>query len=153
MKSKRQRSRWLALFLGGLVALTAPVSLYLVLTSSSVSADSDSKEAAGEASANPRAEYWRAVRHGVEGYSAVTGPEANVLIQDSGQTWRELRNGPGSTIGAWLMAAVLLARGVAPDLQRNVETGLPHRQDDSALVGLRPRHPLGADRHFHCCWH
>ena len=112
MKSKRQRSRWLALFLGGLVALTAPVSLYLVLTSSSVSADSDSKEAAGEASANPRAEYWRAVRHGVEGYSAVTGPEANVLIQDSGQTWRELRNGPGLTISAWLMAAVLLALGL-----------------------------------------
>ena len=112
MKSKRQRSRWLALFLGGLVALTAPVSLYLLLTSSSVSADSDSKEAAGEASANPRAEYWRAVRHGVEGYSAVTGPEANVLIQDSGQTWRELRNGPGLTISAWLMAAVLLAVGL-----------------------------------------
>ena len=112
MKSKRQRSRWLALFLGGLVALTAPVSLYLVLTSSSVSADSDSKEAAGEASANPRAEYWRAVRHGVEGYSAVTGPEANVLIQDSGQTWRELRNGPGLTISAWLMAGVLLALGL-----------------------------------------
>ena len=112
MKSKRQRSRWLALLLGGLVALTAPVSLYVVLTSSSVSADSDSKDAAGEGSANPRAEYWRAVRHGVEGYSAVTGPEANVLIQDSGQTWRELRNGPVSNIGAWVMAAVLLALGM-----------------------------------------
>ena len=112
MKSKRQRSRWLALSLGGLVALTAPVSLYVVLTTSSVSADSDSEEAAGEASANPRAEYWRAVRHGVEGYSAVTGPEANVLIQDSGQTWREVRNGPASTISAWLMAAVLLALGL-----------------------------------------
>lgn len=112
MKSKRQRSRGLALLLGGLVALTASVSLYVVLTSSSVSADSDSEEVAAEASANPRAEYWRAVRHGVEGYSAVTGPEANVLIQDSGETWRQLRNGPASTIGAWLMAGVLLALGL-----------------------------------------
>jgi formate dehydrogenase subunit gamma len=112
MKSDRHRSKWLATFLGGLVILTAPVSLYVVLTSASVSADSDSKEAAGEASANPRAEYWRAVRHGVSGYSAVTGPEANVLIQDSGQTWREVRNGPASSISAWLMAAVLLALGL-----------------------------------------
>ena len=112
MKFDRHRSKWLAMFLGGLVALTAPVSLYVVLTSASVSADSDSKEAGGEASANPRAEYWRAVRHGVEGYSAVTGPEANVLIQDSGQTWREVRNGPASSISAWLMAAVLLALGL-----------------------------------------
>ena len=112
MTSDRRRSKWLALFLGGLVALTAPVSLYVVLTSSPVTADAGEEKAADEASVNPRAEYWREVRHGVQGYSAVTGPEANVLIQDSGQTWRELRNGPASNIGAWLMAAVLLAVGM-----------------------------------------
>ena len=112
MTSDRRRSKWLALFLGGLVALTAPVSLYVVLTSSPVAADAGEEKAADEASVNPRAEYWREVRHGVQGYSAVTGPEANVLIQDSGQTWRELRNGPASNIGAWLMAAVLLAVGM-----------------------------------------
>ncbi|MBW2376545.1 MAG: cytochrome b/b6 domain-containing protein [Deltaproteobacteria bacterium] len=35
-----------------------------------------------------------------------------MLIQDSGQTWREVRNGPASSISAWLMAAVLLALGL-----------------------------------------
>jgi formate dehydrogenase subunit gamma len=112
MKSKRQRSRWLVLVLGGLVALTAPLSLYVVLTGSSVSADAGEEKGADGAPVNPRAEYWRAVRHGVQGYSAVTGPEADVLIQDSGQTWRELRNGPASNIGAWLIAGVLLALGL-----------------------------------------
>ncbi|MGB3050997.1 MAG: formate dehydrogenase subunit gamma [Polyangiales bacterium] len=112
MKSERQRrSKRLVVFLGGLVILTAAVSLYVGWAGSTAAAESDTKKA-DEASANPRSEYWRAVRHGVEGYSAVTGPEANVLIQDSGQTWRELRNGAASSVGAWLMAAVLLALGL-----------------------------------------
>ena len=40
---------------------------------------------------NERANFWRAVREGVEGYSAVQGPEANVLIQNGGENWRYLR--------------------------------------------------------------
>ena len=48
-----------------------------------------------------------------QGYSAVTGPEANVLIQDSGQTWREAAKRTRlERISAWLMAAVLLALGL-----------------------------------------
>jgi len=112
MTSKRQRPKWLALFFGGVLILTAPLSLNLVLGSSPAGAEAEGEKAAADAPENPRSEYWGAVRHGVSGYSAVTGPEANVLIQSSGQTWRELRNGPASTIGAWLMAAVLLALGL-----------------------------------------
>ena len=41
---------------------------------------------------NERANFWRAVRQGVEGYTAVQGPEANVLIQNGGQNWRYLRS-------------------------------------------------------------
>ena len=48
MTSDRRRSKWLALFLGGLVALTAPVSLYVVLTSSPVAADAGEEKAADE---------------------------------------------------------------------------------------------------------
>ena len=112
MTSERHRSKWLALFFGGVLILTAPMSLYFVLAGPSAAADAEGKKAAADAPENPRSEYWGAVRHGVQGYSAVTGPEANVLIQDSGQTWREVRNGPASTISAWLMAAVLLALGL-----------------------------------------
>jgi formate dehydrogenase subunit gamma len=113
MKSERWRcAKWSAAFLGALLALMLLLPMYIVSSSSSVAADEGTKKAAETTRANPRSEYWGAVRHGVSGYSAVTGPEANVLIQDSGQTWRELRNGPGLNISAWLMAAVLLAIGM-----------------------------------------
>ena len=58
---------------------------------------------------NPRADTWRQVRQGNEGYSAVKGRETDELIQGSGQNWRQLRNGPMTTYGSWLLAAVLLA--------------------------------------------
>ncbi|MGD2032124.1 MAG: formate dehydrogenase subunit gamma [Gammaproteobacteria bacterium] len=56
---------------------------------------------------NPRADYWRAVREGVQGYSAVQGQEADVLIQNGGQNWRQVRNGPIATYGAWTMLAMI----------------------------------------------
>jgi formate dehydrogenase subunit gamma len=65
-------------------------------------------QAAGAEEVNPRAEYWREVRQGDEGYTSATGPfTTNVLIQNGGETWRELRNGPVASIGAWVLAGVL----------------------------------------------
>ncbi len=64
-------------------------------------------EEASEAT-NPRADTWRQVRQGSEGYSAVTGRETNELIQGSGENWRQLRNGPMATYGSWLLVGVLL---------------------------------------------
>ena len=58
---------------------------------------------------NPRAEYWRAVRQGTEGYSAVPGSEAGVLIQNGGENWRNARNGPLFFFGATMIIAVLVA--------------------------------------------
>lgn len=60
---------------------------------------------------NPRSEYWREARQGTEGYSAVKGPAANVLIDNGGQNFRQIRNGPISTFGPWVLAIMLL--GVA----------------------------------------
>ena len=62
-----------------------------------------------EEAVNPRAEYWRAVRGGTEGYSAVSGQETGVLIQNGGQNWRAVRNGPVSFYGGSLIIAVLIA--------------------------------------------
>ena len=64
-----------------------------------------------ERGVNPRSNYWRAVGSGAEGYSAVKGPAANVLVQPGGHYWQEFRE---SAIARWLpwaivaMAAVLL---------------------------------------------
>jgi formate dehydrogenase subunit gamma len=66
----------------------------------------NAQEAASDDS-NPRADYWREVRGGVAGYSAVTGQETDVLIQNGGQNWRQVRNGPVATYGAWVLLAMI----------------------------------------------
>jgi formate dehydrogenase subunit gamma len=66
---------------------------------------------------NPRANYWRAVRDGQGGYSAVTGKsmqgevintETNMLINNGGQNWRQVRNGLIANYGGWLLFLVLV---------------------------------------------
>ena len=60
---------------------------------------------------NPRANYWRAVREGAQGYTAVEGQEANVLVQNGGQNWRQYRNSLLANYGGWalfLLALVIL---------------------------------------------
>lgn len=57
---------------------------------------------------NPRADYWRQVRREAKGYTAVKGQETNELIENGGQIWREIRNGPVATYGATLMVVALL---------------------------------------------
>jgi formate dehydrogenase subunit gamma len=58
---------------------------------------------------NPRANFWRAVRGGNQGYTAVQGQETDVLVQNGGQNWRQVRNGPVATIGGWGLFLVVLA--------------------------------------------
>ncbi len=67
---------------------------------------------AAEEQTNPRANYWRAVRGGGEGYTAASGPyTTNTLIQNGGQNWRQIRNGPVASVLPWVLALVILAIG------------------------------------------
>ena len=88
-------------------AMVVPLSgyLYVAVAQPQIETAADWQET------NPRSEYWREARQGTEGYSAVKGPAANVLIDNGGQNFRQIRNGPISTIGPWLLAFMLL--GVA----------------------------------------
>jgi formate dehydrogenase subunit gamma len=49
------------------------------------------------------------VRDSEKGYTAIRGQETDVLIQSRGQTWREMRNGPVSTLGAVLVLGIIVA--------------------------------------------
>lgn len=64
------------------------------------------------AESNVRAEFWREVRQGTQGYTAVQGQETNVLIQNGGENWRSLREGAISIYSAWLMAFVVFMAGL-----------------------------------------
>ncbi|HKK13361.1 MAG TPA: formate dehydrogenase subunit gamma [Gammaproteobacteria bacterium] len=69
--------------------------------------------AAAQQDVNPRANTWRAVRDGTQGYTSSHGPYAtDVFIQNGGENWRQIRNGPVANIAPWVLAAVLLAIGL-----------------------------------------
>ena len=57
------------------------------------------------------APVWREVRQGQSPYtnSSVQGRETNVLVQSWGETWRQIRNGPVTFYGGWLVVLVALA--------------------------------------------
>ncbi len=54
---------------------------------------------------------WRDVRSGQEAYTSVKGPEAGILIQSGGETWRQIRNGPVTVIGGWALVVMMLVIG------------------------------------------
>jgi formate dehydrogenase subunit gamma len=57
------------------------------------------------------APVWREIRSGQAPYttSTVGGPEGGVLVQSWGETWRQIRNGPVTFYGGWVVVLVLVA--------------------------------------------
>ncbi len=97
---KRMFPWTIALILVGAMVLPLGSYVYTGLQSAQAQEVGDS---------NPRANYWRAVRGGDQGYTAVQGDEAGVLMQNGGQNWRQWRNGPIATIGGWALFLTALA--------------------------------------------
>lgn len=55
------------------------------------------------------APVWRDVRkEGQQHSTTVRGREAGVLVQSAGETWRQIRNGPVTFYGGWLLVIVCL---------------------------------------------
>lgn len=59
------------------------------------------------------APVWRDVRGGENPYQTtqVRGVETNVLVQTQGEIWRQIRNGPLTVYGGWLLVLVVAALG------------------------------------------
>jgi formate dehydrogenase subunit gamma len=101
---RRLRLMVITVLLGLATAMALPLTGYMAVDMAQAQEASDD--------ANPRAEYWRAVREGVQGYSAVSGPETGVLIQNGGQNWRQVRNGWVANYGAWALLAMVAVLAV-----------------------------------------
>ncbi len=98
------RRRWRAMLWSiafiVVAAMVLPMASYVLYSITQAQAQDDES--------NQRANFWRAVREGNTGYSAVSGAEANVLINNGGQNWRQMRNGPIATYGGWALLAVIV---------------------------------------------
>ncbi|PKN89474.1 MAG: formate dehydrogenase subunit gamma [Deltaproteobacteria bacterium HGW-Deltaproteobacteria-1] len=57
---------------------------------------------------NPRANFWRVVREGVPAYTSTPDQGHTVLIQNSGENWREIRNGLIARISPWIIILALI---------------------------------------------
>lgn len=89
----------------------------LAATAPAGAADTGAKEQVERQATQPlnNAPVWRDVRGGdVNPYQTtqVRGVETNVLVQSQGEIWRQLRNGPITVYGGWLLVLVMLALGV-----------------------------------------
>ncbi len=98
-RRRRRAMNWSILFIV-MSALAFPLASYWV-------AGGEEAFAQVTNDTNQRANFWRAVREGQAGYSAVTGPEAGVFINNGGQNWRQLRNGLIANYGGWAMVGIL----------------------------------------------
>ena len=102
---RKRRYRRISLWTVAIIlslAMVMPLTGYLYVGLQDVQAQSDAK------GNNPRSNFWSAVRAGNSGYTAVSGQEAGVLIQN-GQNWRQLRNGIIANYGGWFLFAVLMS--------------------------------------------
>lgn len=101
---RKVRLTWAALF--------AVLFFLALLNSSVVMADqtplSAEQQARQAEQPGNNAPVWRAVADGVQGYTTVTGPEAGVLINKSGETWRQIRNEELTIYGGWAVALAFL---------------------------------------------
>ena len=99
-RARRTRRLWWATAIA-FVLLMAPFAVTLVAPNAVAQSSAEQ--------ANPRAEYWRAVRESAAGYTAASGPyTTNVLIQNGGENWREIRNNGIAEYGGWLFAAAIV---------------------------------------------
>lgn len=96
--------------------LMALVSLTCAgFSASAMAADSDSQEQAARQQTQPgnNAPVWRDVRGGdnANQTTQVRGIESSVLVQSGGETWRQLRNGPITVYGGWLLVVIMIMIG------------------------------------------
>lgn len=95
-RSMRWLMRWFALLC---VALLPQLAL--------AAGTGGAKEQAERQATQPlnNAPVWREVRGGENLYQTtqVRGVETNVLVQSAGETWRQIRNGPVTIYGGWLL--------------------------------------------------
>ena len=87
IKRRKRIAVWTFVFIM-MSALVAPFSGFLLSGIDGAIAQENKPDS------NPRADYWRSVRGGGEGYSSIKGPETGVLTQSAGIDWANFRRGP-----------------------------------------------------------
>lgn len=89
----------------GMAAIDLPGVSGMALAQQAGEVPGDSLGAASDA------DFWRAVREGQQFTVSIPDKQAGVMIQSEGENWRNARNGPATTIGAWVIVGMLVVLG------------------------------------------
>jgi len=89
--------------------VTLPLIPYFFVSPANNIANAAESPTQGE---NPRANFWRTVREGQAGYTAVPGREAGVYIHGNGVNWQAYRTQILAPYGSYLMGVVLALIGI-----------------------------------------
>ncbi|MBI4768369.1 MAG: hypothetical protein HY787_27860 [Deltaproteobacteria bacterium] len=68
--------------------------------------------AVGADMSNPHANFWRVVRQGIPGFMTAPAEGHTVLIRNSGENWRQIRNNLIMPYSQWVLALALAAMGL-----------------------------------------
>jgi formate dehydrogenase subunit gamma len=71
----------------------------------------DANEPGGRG-AVPNDDLWGGIRKGAQGTVTIPDKKAGVLVQSGGEAWRNFRNGPLVTYGAYAMGGMLVLLGL-----------------------------------------
>jgi len=114
--------------------LVLSLSVVLPLASYSIhwlGMSASAQNASSDAVVNPKSDFWRAIRGGEPGYSAIKGEGANVLVQSGGEQWRLEREKPLLNKIPWVivgMAFLLLLYHIFHGKNRLDTNGLSGRK-------------------------
>ncbi len=110
-KSRKTLKRigWMTAFIV-VAAMVAPLSGYVYVAMAQT--DEPAEQVQPWAETNPRADVWRQARQSYEGVTQSRSPGANVVMTSSGETFRQIRNGPLSTYAPWYLALMIGAVGL-----------------------------------------
>lgn len=105
-KARRRKVAIWSTFLILAMSVALPLASYSVHWLGMTASAQDASSAV-----NPRSAFWKKLRGGEAGYSAVKGEGANVLVQSGGEDWRQFRESPLLKKLPWaivIMAVVIL---------------------------------------------
>ena len=90
------------------LAIFAMAGSGTALAQAGSASNSQAQQERGETQPGNNAPVWREVRSGNQGYTSLPGREMGVLVQSAGETWRQIRNGPVTVYGGWVLVLVVL---------------------------------------------
>lgn len=80
-------------------------------------------------------DYWRAVRHGLQGNVSIPDKKAGTLVQSEGEAWRSFRNGPLTLYASWALLGTIVLLGLFYAIRGRIR--IEHGRSDKTITRFK----------------